>query len=205
MKKFRDIKVRVTPENSELVQQALFDDGCKWLSITGEVRDVFDLYAPYIFVFDDGFIKWSDEDHVFNDSQLEEVSAQRVLDPLLDVKLAWANGEEVQRRDQDTNWMDWEQSHRLNLSLGHEWRVKPKTIMIGDMEVPAPATTPLKYGTPYWVPSLFRRELYVEILWTNDEWDELAIKHGMIHLSKEIAIAHAKALIKISGGSYENE
>lgn len=123
------------------------------------------------------------------------------MDEIKDVKLAWAKGETVQYRFKgDDDWSDWLPKASIHIGRGEEWRVKPKTITIGTMEVPAPATMPLKYGTPYWIPLLFRRELYTKTLWTDNKWDELAIKHGMIHLSKENAIAHAKALILVSGG-----
>ena len=42
-----------------------------------------------------------------------------------------------------------------------------------------------------------------ELNWKGGELDKQFLKRGLIHRTKEAAIAHALALIKISGGSIE--
>ena len=87
----------------------------------------------------------------------------------------------------------------------YEWHIgehPPKRkIMIGGVEIDAPETIAPDCGTDYFVadPS---DELYVGVTvdWDGDDYDIQVLKRGLVHLNKEAAIAHAKALIKVSGG-----
>ena len=76
---------------------------------------------------------------------------------------------------------------------------KPRTITIGDMKVPEPVREPLKFGEEYWAVDLLgyrsKREIW-EGLQTEYTWLNLRI----IHLTKEAAERHLKALIRVSGG-----
>ena len=60
-----------------------------------------------------------------------------------EAKLAWANGNSVQIRPKTPSetWEDLSSKHSLDIFdqvISHEFRLKPRTIMIGDVEVPAP-------------------------------------------------------------------
>lgn len=83
------------------------------------------------------------------------------------------------------------------------YRIKPRTIMVGDIEVPEPVrdVSELGEGQAYYLPNLRRDSLYDVYTWNKDVIDFRLLKHGMIHKTKEAAILHTKALIKISGGS----
>lgn len=66
-------------------------------------------------------------------------------------KLAWANGEQLQWKDLNfTNWNDLDGDHRLRIFEDEvtEFRIKPRTISINGIEIPAPFEP--KKGDRYW-------------------------------------------------------
>lgn len=85
----------------------------------------------------------------------------------------------------------------------HQFRLAQEIIRIGDVSFPKPYQGEMEYGTVYYYPMLGYKAMYKDTAWTGDEYDELVMSRGMLHLSKENAIAHAKALIRLSGGNYE--
>lgn len=86
----------------------------------------------------------------------------------------------------------------------YDWHIgehPPKRkIMIGDVEIDAPEAVDLKHGDEYFLPDASMPEFYSESRWANDHYDSTRLNRGQIHLNKEAAIAHAKALIGVSGG-----
>ena len=79
------------------------------------------------------------------------------------------------------------------------YRRKPRSIMIGDIEVPEPCKFPLVYRQEYFVPDVTtgspRRRT-----WVNDYNDKLALESSLVHLESCSAALHAKALIEVSKG-----
>ena len=86
------------------------------------------------------------------------------------------------------------------LYAGYVYRTKKKTIKIGDMEVPEPFKGTLDIGDTYYLIDLHDDDLVYDDEWGNAYLDKRLHTRGLIHLDKESAIAHAKALIKVSGG-----
>lgn len=85
-----------------------------------------------------------------------------------------------------------------------EYRIKPKTIRIGDIDVPEPVRKPLEMGQKYWVFYLFgSSSKAIEGEWGNDSIDARWLSRGLIHLTREAAELHAKALILVSGGEVD--
>lgn len=80
-----------------------------------------------------------------------------------------------------------------------EYRFKLKTIRIGEFDVPEPVRQVLKTGTQYCVP-MIAHTLFasVQYTWSDDPFDHHALNSGMIHLSKEDAEIHARALISLT-------
>lgn len=78
-------------------------------------------------------------------------------------------------------------------------------ITIGDVSFPKPVREPLENGTEYWVAELPSQHYTTQgpNRWVNDYLDRRYLRRGLVHLSKENAIAHAKALIKLSGGNVD--
>ena len=104
----------------------------------------------------------------------------------------------------DMPWERWEISitesgdEYRNL-LGHpvwatnrKYRRKPKVILINGHEVPEPCRTPLQDGEMYWTLSLISG--VTQVMWENDNIDNLYLENGFVHLTKEAAEKHWNAL-----------
>ena len=83
--------------------------------------------------------------------------------------------------------------------LYSDWEIRPKTININGFEVPEPVKTPLKYNTVYSIPSITQLEgRFFQRTWFNDNIDHYYLNSGLIHLTKEAAELHAKALLSFT-------
>ena len=108
----------------------------------------------------------------------------------------------------DEPWERWEYySHRCTWepfkisgpSWGEEseYRRKARTININGHEVPEPYRGEMKKDQPYFIPRIGWMGCegnYEEEVWINCTYDNNMIHRGLIHLNKEAAMAHAKAL-----------
>ncbi|KLU13980.1 hypothetical protein [Xenorhabdus griffiniae] len=80
-----------------------------------------------------------------------------------------------------------------------EYRLKPRTIKIGGIEVPEPVRGPLVIGTEYYTPAINSISLYANrVTWGNDTCDIEWLQRGLIHLDRESAELHARALIALT-------
>ncbi|PHM29100.1 hypothetical protein [Xenorhabdus budapestensis] len=86
----------------------------------------------------------------------------------------------------------------IHADLITEYRLKPRTIRIGEYDVPEPARESLKYDQKYFYPCLSGKTIYKSSLWINGVNDRLLLKRGLIHLEKDSAELHAKALISLT-------
>lgn len=104
---------------------------------------------------------------------------------------------------------DWETVLTAHMNINelidtkHHFRLAPETITIGDVSFPKPESKKPKKGTKYFYPNIVRNGLVDSYEWEEHSSDFKILKSGMLHLSKENAIAHAKALIKLSGGNVD--
>lgn len=109
----------------------------------------------------------------------------------------------------ETPWERWEY-RQIGISVwdtitrGHpnwlynfEYRRKPYTIRIGNYDVPEPCREGLKKGTGYFYPQLKYEESSYHV-WENDLVDKLLLKNGLVHLTKEAAEIHLKALLSLT-------
>lgn len=85
-------------------------------------------------------------------------------------------------------------------SMKHDYeiRVKPKTITIGGIEIQQPEKTAPENGVEYFVPSFATDALYVSNEWYDDHVDRQRLDRGVVHLDRESAIAHTKALLSFT-------
>lgn len=85
------------------------------------------------------------------------------------------------------------------------FRLAPAMITVGDVSFPKPESEPLENGTEYWVaePSYKHYTSHGANIWADDDLDKNYFRRSLVHLSRENAIAHAKALIKLSGGNVD--
>lgn len=124
---------------------------------------------------------------------LEALEANKALE----VKFAY---------DIDDEWIPFNRSEILVeniLNPRNSFRLAPEKITIGDVSFPKPETKAPKSGMNYFFPSFIKPSLVDFYEWTSDDVDYKLLRAGLIHLSKENAFAHAKALLKLSGGTYE--
>ena len=80
------------------------------------------------------------------------------------------------------------------------YELVPRTIRIGDIDVPEPVREALPLQTKCFYPMINHYDACDSFTWQGDKFDKMLLSRGLIHLTKEAAIAHAKALIIISGG-----
>ena len=77
-----------------------------------------------------------------------------------------------------------------------EYRVKPSTIVVNGIEVPEPQRVAPADGTAYWLANVTSIEFdQFELCWDGVESEMTWLQRGLVHLSKENAIAHAKAMV----------
>lgn len=84
--------------------------------------------------------------------------------------------------------------------LDTEYRLKNCTIRIGEIDVPEPMRSAPEVGSCYFVVDLSGSGTVVKSKWDDDWTDRLCLDRGMCHTTEGAAIAHAKALILVSGG-----
>lgn len=113
-----------------------------------------------------------------------------------DLMIAWANGAKIEARDecQNNNWHNaipvWNDSC--------EYRIKPATVSINGIEAPKGLTEAPALGTKYYIPEIGQRYTCVNsFTWTHDTFDLMMLERGIVHLTKENAIAMAKAMLKL--------
>lgn len=125
-----------------------------------------------------------------------------------EVVQAIQDGEKVEfRYPNNDTWHElkvWE-----NVSLGKllnsawQFRLAQEMVVVGDVSFPKAESEPLKDDDEYWVADPTCICYALSGWWAGDKLDKCALSRGLLHKSKENAIAHAKALIKLSGGQIE--
>ncbi|MEQ1969729.1 hypothetical protein ABLA30_22830 [Xenorhabdus nematophila] len=93
-------------------------------------------------------------------------------------------------------WLDCGVSVRF--WFGNEYRLKPRTVKIGEIDVPEPVREPLERDQEYFVVAttgLFPAEAGI---WDGAKIHMRYLERGLIHLNRESAELHAKALIALT-------
>jgi hypothetical protein len=118
---------------------------------------------------------------------------------------AIADGKKVQYRhcrnplewetfDSEDTFLCWK---LLAGSNAYEWRIAPKTIKIGDIEVPEPCRAPLEPGRKFWVATPFGGAAH--FIWDGTKPCYDALKGGFVHLTEEAALQHYEAFMSMLG------
>lgn len=90
--------------------------------------------------------------------------------------------------------------NQLNQLKNNRFRQVTPTINIGGRSVPKPLTEPPEENTEVYIMTILEDSFYFCAKWNSKCSDHRRwLKLGIIHRTKEAAIAHAKALIAISG------
>ena len=113
---------------------------------------------------------------------------------ILPIVQAAANGAVIEFKQAGV----WYEKTHNDLCYDYEYRVKPKTIRIGEYDVPEPMREMPAAGTVYYVPTLTNIPVcsYVWKCSVSDIEDRLNM--GLIHLCADNAAHHAKALLSIT-------
>ena len=125
--------------------------------------------------------------------------------PYAELLHAIADGKEIQSLNEKTS--SWETISTKPVLIGAAYgdlpsrslRVKPPTVLINGIEVPEPCREPLKKNERYWMPDLARLTgLACEDSWSGIPCDFDYLNRGLVHLTKEAAETHAKALLSFT-------
>lgn len=77
------------------------------------------------------------------------------------------------------------------------FRLKPQ-LVIGDRLVPMPEREAPTEGTTHFTPNPHSVDYYGSYIWRNLQSDQHFLARGLVHLTKEAAIAHGEALVALS-------
>lgn len=80
----------------------------------------------------------------------------------------------------------------------NEIRLQPRTIRIGEYDVPEPIRKAPKYGVGYWATSILDSEFRKYAIWEGDDDDCKALNRGLIHATAEAAALHGKVLASLT-------
>lgn len=123
----------------------------------------------------------------------------------LDAMRAWLDGEMLEYRPVDSN-LKWHKVKSASECQGlpflfddtDEYRIKPRTIRIGEYELTAGEVSPLEFREDYYMPDLIREGMVQRFRWSCSEFDKQVLERGLVHRSMANAKIHAAALISIS-------
>lgn len=87
----------------------------------------------------------------------------------------------------------------------YTYRLAQEMMTIGGVSFPKPECSKkvVEQVGVYYYPDILSPEDPYHVIWENSIKHFNILKSGLLHLNRENAIAHSKALIKLSGGSYE--
>lgn len=116
-----------------------------------------------------------------------------------DLIKSWLDGHDVQYRHKDqTSWRNVGYVSDFAFPDGYEFRLKPETFPIGEWEAPIPVSHIPPVGTKYYTPDLLASGFVYQYTWRGDAIDERALLRGFLHLTKEAAFQHGRALAAFS-------
>lgn len=107
----------------------------------------------------------------------------------------------------DKAWKNWEIKMRygwipcqspLGFYPENQYRRRPRTIRIGEYDVPEPLRQAPVHGTEYWYPRFSHSGYCSKGWWRAEDFDFRLLNGGMVHLTEEDAHIHAEALISLT-------
>lgn len=98
---------------------------------------------------------------------------------------------------EDGVWRDC--YHMMCWNESQEYRRKPRTIRIGEIDVPEPVRVALEKGESYYVADPTQDTFIIDDLyWNDDDSDIRWLARGLIHLTQKAAEAHGRALAALT-------
>lgn len=104
----------------------------------------------------------------------------------------------------DKPWERWEfRNHSTDAWLSgyaidwtaKEYRRKPRTHKVNGFDVPEPMRDAPAGGVKYWIAEPCNEEWAEKYWWHDDSNDRRWLQRGLVHATKEAAIANAKAML----------
>ena len=89
-------------------------------------------------------------------------------------------------------------THNCVLVKGAKYRIKPKTIRIGEYDVPEPMREMPARDTDYYIACITTSGLHGVATWVCDAQDIEWFNLGVVHSTKDAAVLHAKALLSLT-------
>lgn len=125
----------------------------------------------------------------------------------VEAKLAWANGELLLVNNTERN--GWEPFNPYDFGFDvfdkFEFQLKPRTIFIGEFEVPEPLKEAPAKGSTCSFPSPTVELGVQQFKWNGSKGQLRMLQHGQVHSSFDNAFAHCCAIIKVSGGEFAED
>ncbi|MCU4331902.1 hypothetical protein [Acinetobacter pittii] len=125
----------------------------------------------------------------------------------IEAKLAWANGELLLVNNTERN--GWEPFNPYDFGFDvfdkFEFQIKPKTIFIGEFEIPEPLKEAPEKGSTCSYPSPTVELGVQQFKWNGSKGQLRMLQHGQVHSSFDNAFAHCCAIIKVSGGEFAED
>lgn len=119
--------------------------------------------------------------------------------PYAEILIAIAEGKEIEHKHLCGNWVTIHCDNilkQLETIEPSQLRVKQEIIIINGITITTPEREPLKLGQTYYVPNLCGSTDEWE--WNNNYYDNLWLKSGIIHLTKEDAFTHQNMLLSFT-------
>lgn len=76
-----------------------------------------------------------------------------------------------------------------------EFRLAPRTIRVNGVEVPAPEKDAPALGARYYLVEIDSEKYFAELEWAGTTSENTWLERGLVYLTKEDAIARAKAML----------
>lgn len=122
---------------------------------------------------------------------------------ILPVVQAGAEGMEIQVSNGDGNWHN-KGARERSFCAGFNYRIKPMTINVNGFEIQEPMRNKPKGGEKIHIVTMYSNGglpaiemLSSECYWCDSENQNFWLNNGLIHATKESAIAHSKAMLGI--------
>lgn len=122
--------------------------------------------------------------------------------PHKDILIAIANGLKTNEIEvKHYQWQEWqngrEYSSWMSPTTAGNWQVRlvPKTMLFNGQQLPVPMETAPEKGAIVYLPDLAKKDKSCWMVWDNTKWQEKLLDQGLVHSTKEAAIAWANAMI----------
>ncbi len=124
----------------------------------------------------------------------EQTEWQKWCEETAPVMAAAGRGELVQVQGRDDAWLD--RVREDGFCYGLKYRVKPRTIRIGEYDVPEPMREAPDVGSRVFLFNMVGDTKAT--MWDGDDVDKRMLNSGICHSTQEAAELHAKALISLT-------